>query len=182
MASLRFVVEQVILSALRRGSEERYEIDEADVRRIALVIESLIDRRSVIGELRRVLQISAALRTELESPTAAEVLEQVLRENSAAVHLIALHLLKSGALDETRAFQAREGREEPLAAPRIDSQPIEEETVKLAEFLDPASSGRIRQPSRRRGEAHDRGSQRDQDSRETDRASRGGSRSRPAVW
>src|SRR5687767_3331694 len=147
MASQRSAVEQVILAALRRGSEQRYELDLEGARRIALVIQSVLDRPNAIAELRRTLEIAAALRRELGSPAAADALEQVLRENQTAVGMIALHLIKSGALDETRAFRAREGRQEPLAAP---DDRIEEDTVKLAEFLDPASCGRVRRVSRRR--------------------------------
>jgi hypothetical protein len=175
MATQRLVVEQVILSELHHGETERYELDDEGARRIARAIALVVERPHAVIELHRVLELAVALEKELDSPGAADRIEQILRENRSAVALIAMHIVKSGALDETRAFKAREGRDEPLLAPRIDSN-NEEESVRLAEFLDPASSGRIRQVSRRRGEAHDRGSQRDQVSRDSYPAERGARR------
>jgi hypothetical protein len=144
----RCVLEQTLLSALRNGPVERYELDEEGSQRLALVLAAVIDRPHAVRELRRLLELAVGLRKELASPAAAERIEQIVRENFSAVTLIALHILRAGALEETRAFRAREGRDEVLAAPRLDSH--EEQSVKLAEFLDPASTGRIRQVSRSR--------------------------------
>jgi hypothetical protein len=137
------------LSALRRGPVERYELDEEGKRRIALVLAAVVERANAVAELRRLLELAVGLRRELASPAAADRIEQIVRDNLSAVTLIALHILRAGALEETRAFRASEGREDPLAAPHIDGGD-EEQTVKLAEFLDPASTGRIRQVSRSR--------------------------------
>jgi hypothetical protein len=158
------MIEQTVLSALRRGERERYQIDEEGAARIALVLAAVVERSNAVAEMSRLLALIGALRNELASPSAAATLETIARENVTAVAIVAHHILRAGALDETRAFQAKEGRAGALRAPRIDSG-ITENSIRLAVFLDPASSGRIRHPWRgASGGAHDRNSQRDQES------------------
>jgi hypothetical protein len=151
----RCSIERTVVAVLRIGDLERYELDEEGAAYVARVLATVVERENAVEELSRLLALIAALRGELESPRAADTLESIARANARAVAIIAHHILRSGALDETRAFKTNEGRADPLCAPRIDSS-SDEETIRLADLLDPASTGRIRHP-------YDRNRQREQD-------------------
>jgi hypothetical protein len=138
------LVERVVMSSLRRGTEERYQLDNEEAPRIARALSKAIEGANAVAEVRRLLELVEALRTRLRSPSAANALEAIVRSNPAAVRLVGIHILKTGAVDETRTFKKKEGRRDPLLAARIDV-PAPTNTIKLAEFLDPASTGRVRQ-------------------------------------
>src|SRR5687767_9974503 len=132
----RSQIEEAIMSSLRRGTKERYQLDLDEVPRIARALAKAMEGPNAVAEVRRLLELSTALRTRLRSPSAANALDAIGRSNPAAVRLIGVHILRSGAVEETRAFKEQEGRRESMAAARIDA-PAPINTIKLAQFLDP---------------------------------------------
>jgi hypothetical protein len=156
------IIERTVLAVVRRGGEERYRLDGEGAARIERVLSEAVEGANAAAELRRLLELIVAFETQLESPSVAIALERIVRANAAAGEVITRRILRSGALDETRAFKANEGRLEPLIAPAIDG-PTKEETMKLADLLDPAGNERIRHRRGALGGAH--GSHRSQSHR-----------------
>src|SRR5687768_2176212 len=114
---MRFLLEDVILGALRRGSAERFELSELDMPRLALVFASIGHRTGACAELYRALQLAIALEESLESPTAAARIRTLAQEAPDVLALLRKQLGPAKAMDETRRFLKSEGREVVLSAP-----------------------------------------------------------------
>lgn len=144
----RSELERVLLGQLQPGQEERFVLPESGRLAVARTLAQLRASADPWPEVRRALALKVALETRLGSPSVGAALSSLLRAEPALVDLIRRHLLKARAIDEVRAFQEQEDREEALAAPRHDAPPPPR-SVRLASFLDPAGGPRLPKVIRR---------------------------------
>jgi hypothetical protein len=143
-------LEESIVARLAHGHEERFELALEELPGLRLVLQRVLQTPQVLFELTRALALSVALRETLGSPRAGERVLHLLKSEPRAVELIRKELIKTGAIDEVRAFRHAEDRAEPLTAPRFDSRSPGQSGIPLSCFLDPAG-GRVPRVIRRTG-------------------------------
>jgi hypothetical protein len=115
--SVRFHLEEAILAALCRGTTERYELPELDLPRLRLMVARAAHGGRAGAELFRVMQLAIALEETFESPTAAARIRALAQEAPEVLDQLRKQLGSAKAMDETRRFLHREGREVVLRAP-----------------------------------------------------------------
>lgn len=113
------ILERAILARLRVGAEEPYELDADALQSLGRVLARVMRGNNAMAEVHRALQLITAFERELESPSVADALVELLRSDPDARELVRTRVLRTGAIDETRSFRSREGRQEPVRAPSV---------------------------------------------------------------
>lgn len=129
------MLERVTLAALEAGEEEPVDLSEDGARRVAHALKAAFHTPGQAeADVRRLLALIVAIERDMGAPRAAEQLRQVLRTNPDARHLIETRILRTGAIDELRAFRDREDRDAPRLAPHTDGP---QGDLRLMDLLDP---------------------------------------------
>lgn len=120
---------------------------------LALVAEALeqeLDGPDAGSAVEELLRLMVVLRDKRDAPDAADALAALLHEVPGASAVVRARFVRVGGIDHQRTFARREGREEPLCAPRADSRPPAG-ALALKDLLDPVTRGRARAPRMARG-------------------------------
>ena len=80
--------ERAVLNSLMAGQDERFALAPFSAGAVKVALQASLQTEDAICEVRRLLQLIAALDGPLESPTAAEALRNVIRADPDATALI----------------------------------------------------------------------------------------------
>jgi hypothetical protein len=138
-------LERVTLAALEAGDDEPVVLTDVGARRVARALDAAVLGPGAEGDLRRLLAITVALEEDMGAPSAAAALRDLLAAHPEARRIIETRVIRSGAIDETRDFRAREGRDEGRVAPRFDGP---QGDLRLRDLVDPIT----RRPTTSRGD------------------------------
>jgi hypothetical protein len=138
-----------IVQLLADGEDGAFVVPPHVLPALERALERALLGPDVEDELSQVLKLSVALETELESPNAAALIRTLLRSDPRARARLRSMFVDDNGLDEAQRFRLREGRFEPLRASPIDDR-SREGGLRIADFLDPRSTGGVRRVIRRR--------------------------------
>ncbi len=112
--------ERVLLAQLEVGEREPYALPERALPLLKQALARAVAGPQAQAEVHRALQLLTAFERDLGSPAVADALVELLRADPRALALSRSFGAK-GSLDKARAHRRREGRDEPLRAPRVDA-------------------------------------------------------------
>jgi hypothetical protein len=138
IASVAAKLERAVIDALRPGEGgERFDLPATARPRLARALRSDLAGTSSAAALRTALELAAALDHELDSPSAAARVREVLRSDPDAVALLRAEWLGARPIDEQRLFAKREGRRLSVAAPTM-GEGAPPRSIPLRALLDPS--------------------------------------------
>lgn len=112
---------EIVISSLEPGRHERFELRSGPTARLTSALSEALGTASASKEVDDLLRLVVALRTELDSPSAADQLEALLRDEALAQTYLRRYRGSPSSIDQTRAHERFLGGRPVVRAPTLAS-------------------------------------------------------------